>query len=162
MRNRIINTRIILYSDSLANFKKFTVSQLLPIYVYRFHHLLDAEQECLAAIFFPFLSLSRSHLLVSHTTSSYYSSSHSTYSAINPNIGTRFHRFSLILQSLSLPPLLPCFLLSTGGVHRISVLLVSLPFQPQRSDIVSVVGTKSPEFVPWHNPSNRYARHGTM
>ena len=26
----------------------------------------------------------------------------------------------------------------------------------------SVVGTKSPEFVPWHNLSNRCARHGTM
>ena len=30
-----------------------------------------------------------------------------------------------------------------------------------RKGTVSVVGTKSPEFVPWHNPSNRYARHPT-
>ena len=111
----------------------------------RFHHLLDAEQECLATIFFSFLSLSRSHLLVSHTTSSYYSSSHSTQLLtliLEPDFTGSHSSYNL-----SLSPLLPCFLLSTDGVHRISILLVSLPFQPQRSDIVLALGPPLPASI---------------
>jgi len=48
------------------------------------------------------------------------------------------------------------------GSVRVGRVVAQGAIAPADRAIASVVGTKLPEFVPWHNPPNRCARHGTM